>query len=288
MSLQAKSLRNEQPNLNLGKIKETVLPLPPVIEQHRIVAKVDQLMALCDQLKTRLTRARQLNEQLANTLVERALTEDGQQAPIAADRQVARTLLAAKITHRLHSQRTFGQRKLQKVIYLAEHAARLAAIHGDYLHDAAGPHDRQLMNQIEGELKNRKWYERIERETVGHAYRSLSQAGQHRQAYSSAWSVAERATIEQVIELMRDWDTDRCEMTVTLYAAWNDFILEGRPVSDEAIVDEVMHSWNDTKLRFGKTEWLAVLAEMKKHKILMLSGFGKRTIGGRLSLPGFE
>jgi type I restriction enzyme S subunit len=277
-----------QPNLNLGKIKETVLPLPPVFEQRRIVAKVDQLMILCDQLKARLTQARQLNEQLASTLIERTLTEDSLQAPMATDRQIARTLLAAEITHRLHNQRTFGQRKLQKVIYLAEHAARLAAIQGSYLRDVAGPHDRQLMNKVESEMQNHQWYKRIERETVGHAYRPLSQAGQHRQAYSSAWPVAERVTIEQVIELMRDWDTDRCEMTVTLYAAWNDFILEGRPISDEAIVDEVMHSWNDTKLRFGKNEWLAILAEMKKHKILTPSGFGKRTTGGMLSLPGFE
>lgn len=277
-----------KPGLNLNNIRDLPVPVPPISEQHRIVAKVDQLMAICDQLKTRLTQARQLNEQLASTLVEQALAEDGQQTPIATDRQAARTLLAAEITHRLHSQRTFGQRKLQKVIYLAEHVARLAAIQGDYLRDAAGPHDRQLMNKVEGELQNQQWYERVERETVGHAYRPLSKAGQHRQAYCSAWPVAERATIERVIELMRDWDTDRCEMTVTLYAAWNDFILEGRPVSDEAIVDEVMRRWNDTKLRFGKPEWLAVLAEMNKQKILMPTGFGKRTTGGMLSLPGFD
>lgn len=277
-----------KPGLNLNNIRDLPVPVPPINEQHRIAAKVDQLMAICDQLKTRLTQARQLNGQLAVTLVEKALAEDGQQTPIATDRQVARTLLAAEVTHQLHSQRTFGQRKLQKVIYLAEHVARLNAIQGDYLRDAAGPHDRHLMTMVEVELKNHQWYERFERETIGHAYRPLSQAGQHRKAYSSAWSVVERATIEQVIELMRNWDTDRCEMTVTLYAAWNDFILEGRPVSDEAIVDEVMHSWNDTKLRFGKTEWLTVLEEMKKHKILMPSGFGKRTTGGMLSLPGFE
>lgn len=275
-------------SFRLGDVSEMLVPIPPLAEQHRIVAKVDQLMILCDQLKTRLTQTRQLNEQLASTLVEQALIEDGQQASIATDRQAARTLLAAEITHQLHNQRTFGQRKLQKVFYLAEHVARLTSIQGDYLRDAAGPHDRQLMNKVEGQMQTHQWYERIERETVGHAYRPLSQAGQHRQAYSSTWSGAERATIEQVIELMRDWDTDRCEMTVTLYAAWNDFILEGRPVSDEAIVDEVMHSWNYTKLRFGKTEWLAVLEEMKKHKILMPSGFGKRTAGGMLSLPGFE
>jgi len=288
IDLQKVAIGGAQPFVGLGILRKLVIALPPIAEQHRIVAKVDQLMALCDQLKTRLTQARQLNEQLAITLVERALADDGQPAPVTTDQKAARTLLAAEITHRLHSQRTFGQRKLQKVIYLAEHAARLAAIQGSYLRDVAGPHDRQLMNQVEGELQNLQWYERIERETVGYAYHALSQAGQHQQAYNNAWSAAERASIKQVIELMRDWDTDRCEMTVTLYAAWNDFILEGRPVSDEAIVEEVMHSWNDTKLRFGKTEWLAVLGEMKKHKILMPSGFGKRTTGGMLSLPGFE
>ncbi|MDZ4333242.1 MAG: restriction endonuclease subunit S [Pseudomonas sp.] len=275
-----------QASLNQGQISSLPLPFPPLNEQHRIVAKVDQLMALCDQLKTRLTQARQLNEQLASTLVERALTKDEQPARVTTDQKAARSLLAAEITHQLHGQRTFGQRKLQKVIYLAEHAARLAAVQGNYLRDAAGPHDRQLINQVENELFNRQWYECIDRETFGHAYRPLAQAGQHRQAYASAWSTAERATIERVINLMRDWDTDRCEMTVTLYAAWNDFILEGRPVTDEAIVDEVMHSWNDAKLRFDKGEWLAVLTEMKKHELLIPTGFGQRTIGGMLTLPG--
>lgn len=272
--------------ISAKNLKTIKLRLPSLEEQSNIVNRLDQLMTLCDQLKTRLTQARQLNEQLASTLVERALADDGQPAPVTTDQKAARTLLAAEITHRLHAQRTFGQRKLQKVIYLAEHAARLAVVKGNYLRDAAGPHDRQLMNQVENELCNRQWYECIDRETFGHAYRPLAQAGQHQQAFDSAWSTAERATIKQVIDLMRDWDTDRCEMTVTLYAAWNDFILEGRPVTDEAIVDEVMHSWNDAKLRFDKGEWLAVLTEMKKHKLLIPNGFGQRTTGGMLTLPG--
>ena len=60
-------------HLRVGDVEQLNIPLPPVAEQHRIVAKVDQLMALCDQLKTRLTQARQLNEQLASTLVEQAV-----------------------------------------------------------------------------------------------------------------------------------------------------------------------------------------------------------------------
>lgn len=277
-----------QANVNGTIMKNMVVSVPPVAEQLRIVAKVDQLMAMCGQLKNRITHARQLNEKLTSILVERALADDGKQALVTNDLKAARTLLAAEVTHRLHAQRTFGQRKLQKVVYLAEHAARLATIRATYLRNVAGPHDRQLMNQVETEMKSHQWYERIERETVGYVYRPLSQAGQHRQAYNRTWSAKEQANIEQVIELMRDWDTDRCEMTVTLYAAWNDFIIEGRHATDDDIVDEVMHRWNEAKLRFRKGEWLAVLTEMKKHGLLTPSGFGTRTSGGTLTLPGFE
>ncbi len=65
--------RIKMPKLNQESLTTFVLPIPPLAEQQRIVAKVDQLMALCDQLKNRLTQARQLNEQLASTLVEQAV-----------------------------------------------------------------------------------------------------------------------------------------------------------------------------------------------------------------------
>ncbi|MBV2193232.1 MAG: restriction endonuclease subunit S [Azonexus sp.] len=62
-----------QPNLNVGKISETVLPLPPLSEQHRIVAKVDELMALCDQLKSHLSDGQTTQLHLADALVEQAI-----------------------------------------------------------------------------------------------------------------------------------------------------------------------------------------------------------------------
>ncbi|HEH9440631.1 TPA: restriction endonuclease subunit S [Aeromonas sobria] len=63
-----------QPNLNVGKIASTVIPLPPIPEQHRIVAKVDELMTLCDQLKSRLQTSQQTQLALAESLVEGALS----------------------------------------------------------------------------------------------------------------------------------------------------------------------------------------------------------------------
>lgn len=40
-----------QPNISREKIIATVFPLPPLPEQHRIVRRIDQLMARCDELE---------------------------------------------------------------------------------------------------------------------------------------------------------------------------------------------------------------------------------------------
>jgi len=49
--------KTTQPNVGIKSIKNFVFPLPPIEEQKRIVTKVDELMALCDQLEQHLTTA---------------------------------------------------------------------------------------------------------------------------------------------------------------------------------------------------------------------------------------
>lgn len=48
------------------------IPVPPLAEQQRIVAKVDELMVLCDALKARLADAAETQKHLADAIVERA------------------------------------------------------------------------------------------------------------------------------------------------------------------------------------------------------------------------
>jgi len=62
-----------QPNLNVGKIKATLISLPPLAEQRRIVTKVGELMALCDSLQADLGDARCRQARLADVLMEAAL-----------------------------------------------------------------------------------------------------------------------------------------------------------------------------------------------------------------------
>lgn len=70
--IREQSAGGAQPNLNVGKVKSTLLPLPPLAEQHRIVTRVQQLRALCTQLRERLHTARATQARLAQTLVEQA------------------------------------------------------------------------------------------------------------------------------------------------------------------------------------------------------------------------
>ena len=72
-----------QPNLSGGMIRFTRVPLPPLAEQHRIVAKVDQLMALVDELERQQEASRENASKLLDAIV---------QEMTRGDRDIAATL----------------------------------------------------------------------------------------------------------------------------------------------------------------------------------------------------
>lgn len=63
-----------QKNINLDVLQHILVPLPPTNELHKIVNKLDKLMALCDQLKVRLGEADETRAQLAETVVEQTVS----------------------------------------------------------------------------------------------------------------------------------------------------------------------------------------------------------------------
>lgn len=60
-------------SINKTQLRGCLIAIPPLPEQYRIVTKVDELMALCDTLKTNLQNAQSTQLALADALVEQAV-----------------------------------------------------------------------------------------------------------------------------------------------------------------------------------------------------------------------
>ena len=79
------------PQINNKDFERFPIPLPPLAEQKRIVAKVDELMTLCDQLESDISTAQCKNPQLMDALVYTLLqnSEVSAQYPDQEKRQCA-------------------------------------------------------------------------------------------------------------------------------------------------------------------------------------------------------
>ena len=62
----------DKPGLNLPQLRNLPIPLPPLPEQKAIVAKVEKLLALCDQLESQNTNSRQNSELLMQAVFKEA------------------------------------------------------------------------------------------------------------------------------------------------------------------------------------------------------------------------
>jgi type I restriction enzyme S subunit len=63
-------------NISLLDVREMVMPIPPLSEQHRIVEKVDKLMKLCDEIEEKVKENRQNAEKLMEAVLREAFEDD--------------------------------------------------------------------------------------------------------------------------------------------------------------------------------------------------------------------
>ena len=65
-----------KPGLNRNEAYKVIFSIPPILEQHRIVAKVDELMALCDQLEQQTEANISAHQTLVETLLQAIIRSD--------------------------------------------------------------------------------------------------------------------------------------------------------------------------------------------------------------------
>lgn len=64
----------------MGTIRDMDIVIPPLSEQRRIVARTNELIALCDQLEVSLTSADETRKKLLDALLVEALVPVGAEA----------------------------------------------------------------------------------------------------------------------------------------------------------------------------------------------------------------
>jgi type I restriction enzyme, S subunit len=62
--------------LNLDNIRSLAIPIPPLAEQRRIVAKVDELIAVCDRLEEQLNTVQSEGRRLLEAVLDEALNDN--------------------------------------------------------------------------------------------------------------------------------------------------------------------------------------------------------------------
>jgi type I restriction enzyme S subunit len=277
-------------SISSSNIQELPVVCPPTAERLAIVKHVRVATNSFDQLITEATHAINLLQERRTALISAAVTGEIDVRATAASAAVAaksystgfaRQLLAAEILLHCHAHPTTGRVKLQKLIHLCEYVAEIDEVHANYKREAAGPFDNKLMFGIASGLSRQKWFAE-ERNRDHTCYRPLEKAGGHRK-YLARWE-SKIPKVQLVLQLLGEAKTQQCEIVSTLYAAWNDLLIEGRSPSDAEIIHEASDAerWHENKALISPDKWPKALQWMRE-KGLIPRGYGSHTRGGHAS-----
>lgn len=243
------------------------IPIPPAEEQTQIAdyldAKVSEIDSIIDQKKEQLETI----ESYKKSLIYEYVT--GKKEVPVAESDVISVILDPHIAmlgmaiDKLGKD-IKGKTQLQKILYLLDE--HLGFNHStQYYRYAHGPYDLQLNSYIDT-LTNNHWYEHQR-----HGADILVKGTNHNNFIAEHGNVfAERnAEVDKLINFLKPMKTRQVERIATLFAAWNDFIIDGNVhPTDDQIINEVMTNWTDNKANMQYTTWRSTLAKMKKHGII--------------------
>jgi type I restriction enzyme S subunit len=266
--------------LNLGLLRDFLIPIPPFAEQCRIVAKVDQLMGLVDQLEAQLAASETTAKELLDAVVHELLhsTADVVEFPRSeSDRSSQRAAIGCYAIEYLARNPSFGRTMLMKACYLSE--THLGLPFGwQPMRQAAGPWDPWI-EDFESLGTRSDWFTVSEKAlNNGHSKIEYSPKKALNAKAAEAISVLgnQKAEFDRLLNLLADRSTEEAEIIATLFAAWNDFLIDGKTPTDDEIIHEVRENWHDSKGRFSPALLKRWLDWMRSH-FLTPKGHGPRT-----------
>ncbi len=267
--------------LALDDVASLVMTVPPLGEQATILAEIEPVLGRCDLLSTEAQAAIALLQERRAGLISAAVTgKIDVRGWTAAD---VRKAVAAEII-RLHARKsTFGRVKNQKLLYLAEAHTGISEIGGRYMRQAAGPYDGDLIALLERDLEAAGVMTVRQPEgrgsTVSYA---LNRAWKSDSERLKAMLGDRLLAFEHVNAKLADLDTRGAEAVATLYAVWNDALIDGEACDDARVIRGFLDEWHREKReKFKETELHNWLGWMRRNGMVP-TGAGPRTQAGPL------
>lgn len=291
--------------LGFSQVGEVRVPVPPRNLQNEILREIDQALMKIDRLLDRqaasIIKLREYRAALITAAVTGQIDVAARAKPVKTvprcavagvvplhpspqptsmpDRRTIRVLVAAEVVHRLGADPYMGRTKLQKLMFLAEAHANINDIGGRYQRYRYGPYDDAMVQEIELGLRQDGYYDTREaagadREKV--AFQQMSRAGGHRDAIAAALG-GQTERLRQLVDLFKGKDTAATEAIATLYAVWNDALIDGKQPDDAAIIRGFLQDWHPEKGKFKSADLQTWLGWMRRHGIIP-QGSGPRTI----------
>lgn len=249
---------------------------PPMFEQDKIA---EYLMDKIDDTNRAIGEKKQQLEILAaykKSLIFEYVTGKKEVLSSTPSTVVAldpHIILLGIINDRIGKKCVRGKVQLQKLLYLMDAHVGITA-NTQYYRYEHGPYDRQLDNYIETLVKN-KWYQRRSENS------EILVKGKKHDEFAKKFKNnfrSKQPEISRLVDALKDMKTSQLERIATLFAVWNDFILEGKLYpTDEMIINEVITNWTQNKANPKYSTWKMSLEKMRKLGIVP-TGQGLHTI----------
>lgn len=277
------SRRARMPKLNREQLFAWEAPVPPLLDQQRIASYLDsvikQSVVLWDDLQGMSSEI----DKLPTVLLQQAFSGEqtyikmaslGDSASESEGMFFRRGAIASYIIGWLQAQPTFGRVQFEKVLNLTETHVGID-LEGHYERAVAGPYDGEFLAGVEKLGEQKGWFTQHRREGWGYFYRTGPNI---REPIAAAEDILgeRRPEMDRLLGLVARMDTEQTEIVATLFAAWNDFLLDGHQPSDADIIHEVRENWHPSKQRFEPERLQSALDRMRKDQLIP-RGIGPHT-----------
>jgi len=276
--------------VTFAEIGDFVIPRPPLQEQKRIakyaVNQSDQIYALVEKVRDGIARLKEYRTALISAAVTGQIDVREKAAENVVVKQVdtwARMNLVLALIRRMQASQnaSFGRVMLVKMLYVIQHHVRVEGMRFTYRRKDYGPYDPGFKYGLEKDLQKQGWCRVIEQASneqgsVSYRFPDEDKTAKIESYFQKSWGDVEDQ-IERIVSQFAKMDTKQAEIFATLYAAWNDFLIEGKSPTDKEIVHEVRHNWHPKKQEVSKDRWYNALQWMRDNDFVP-TGFGEPTV----------